>query len=90
MSKIFMDALTPNVVRTSESTIVRVSAPSPTLFNIILTDVTGKKVFSTRYNAQEGYNNITIPSSAYNNAAGTYFIYVQAGDFRQTERLIVQ
>lgn len=89
-SKIFMDALTPNVVRKSESTIVRVFVPSPTLFNVILTDVTGKKVFSTRYNAQEGYNSIIIPSSVYNNAPGTYFIYVQAGDFRQTERLIVQ
>jgi hypothetical protein len=89
-SKIFMEALTPNVIRTSESTIVRVSVPSPTLFNIILTDVTGKKVFSTRYYAQDGYNSIAIPSSAYNNASGTYFIYIQSGDFRQTERLIVQ
>jgi len=88
-SKISMDALAPNVVRKTESTIVRVFVPSPKLFNIILTDVTGKKVFSTRYNAQEGNNYITIPSSAYNNA-GTYFIYVQGGEFRQTERLIVQ
>jgi hypothetical protein len=50
----------------------------------------GKKVFSTRYNAREGYNKITIPASAYNKGAGTYFINVQGGDFSQTERLIVQ
>jgi hypothetical protein len=60
------------------------------LFHIILTDGTGKKVFSTSYKAQEGYNSIAIPSSAYTNAAGTYFIHAQGGDFRQTERLIVQ
>jgi hypothetical protein len=60
------------------------------LIQVILTDRTGKKLFSTKYNAQEGYNNITIPASAYNNTAGTYFIYVQGGDFHQTERLIVQ
>ena len=89
-SKISLDALSPNVVRKSESTSIRVYVPIPTLFHIILTDGAGKKVFSTRYSAQEGYNNITIPASAYNNAAGTYFIYVQGGDFRQTERLIVQ
>jgi hypothetical protein len=89
-SKISMDALSPNFVRKSESTSVRVYVPYPTLFHIILTDGAGKKVFSTRYNAQEGYNNIAMPSSAYNNAAGTYFIYVQGGDFHQTERFIVQ
>ena len=89
-SKISLDALSPNVVRKSESTSIRVYVPIPTLFQIILTDGTGKKVFSTKYSAQEGYNSITIPASAYINAAGTYFIYVQGGDFRQTERLIVQ
>jgi hypothetical protein len=89
-SKISMDALAPNVVRKSESTYVRVTVPSATLFHIILTDATEKKVFSTRYNAQEGYNNIAIPASAYNKGAGTYFINVQGGDFSQTERLIVQ
>lgn len=89
-SKISMDALAPNVVRKSESTYVRVTVPSATLFHIILTDATGKKVFSKTYNAQEGYNNIAIPASAYNKGTGTYFINVQGGDFSQTERLIVQ
>jgi len=89
-SKISMDALAPNVIRKSESTYVRVTVPSSTLFRIILTDATGKKVYSTTYNAQEGYNNIAIPASAYNKGVGTYFINVQGGDFSQTERLIVQ
>lgn len=89
-SKISMEALVPNVVKKSQSTSVRISVPSSTLFQIVLTDGLGKKVFSTRYYAQEGYNSINIPASAYNNAAGTYFLYVQGGDFRKTERLIVQ
>ena len=89
-SKISMYTLAPNVVRKSESTFVSLSVPRTTLFYISVTDGTGKKVYSTRYNAQEGNNKISIPASAYNKAAGTYFISVQAGEFRQTERLIVQ
>jgi hypothetical protein len=89
-SKISMGTLAPNVVRKSESTFVSVSVPSTTLVYISVTDGIGKKVYSTTYNAQEGNNKISIPASAYNKAVGTYFISVQAGDFRQTERLIVQ
>ena len=90
MPNIFMGAPIPNVVRKDESTSIKVFVPKATQLQILLTDASGKKVYSTQYNATTGFNNITVATSGYNLAAGTYFIYVQGGSIRQTERLIIQ
>jgi hypothetical protein len=90
MPKIFMGAPIPNVLKKDESTSLKVFVSSSTLFQILLTDGSGKKVFTTQYKATPGFNNISINTSGYNLASGTYFLYVQGGEIRQTERLIVQ
>jgi sucrose-6-phosphate hydrolase SacC (GH32 family) len=85
-----MGAPIPNVIKKDESTSLRIFVPNSTLFQILLTDASGKKVFTSKYMATAGFNNITLATSGYNLAAGTYFLYVQGGEIRQTERLIVQ
>jgi hypothetical protein len=89
-SKIFMEAPMPNLVKKDESTAFRIFTPSSTVFQILLTDASGKIVFTNQFKASSGFNRISIPSTAYNKAAGTYFLYVKGGMLRQTERLIVQ
>ena len=89
-SKIFMEAPSPNLVKKDQSTSFRIFTPSSTVFHILLTDASGKIVFTNQFKASSGYNRITIPSTAYNMSAGTYFLYVKGGTLRQTERLIVQ
>jgi hypothetical protein len=90
MPKIFMGAPIPNVLKKDQSTSLRVFVPSATMFQILLTDASGKKVFTTKYKANEGFNNITIATSGYNLATGTYFLYIQGGEIRQTERIMIQ
>jgi len=90
MPRIFIGAPTPNVVKKNESTSLMVFVPQSTLFHIMLTDGSGRKVYTTKYLATPGFNNIKIATSDCNLAAGNYFLYVQGGEMRQTERLIVQ
>jgi hypothetical protein len=88
--KIFIGKLIPNVIKRDESTSLTIFAPTPSLYQIMLTDALGRKLYSTHYKANSGFNSIPIKTASYHLGTGTYYLNIQAGENSQTERLVVQ
>jgi hypothetical protein len=86
-----MEAPVPSIVSNGGEVTVRLIAAKTMPLQIIVTDVSGKKVHTVRQQAVAGVNTIILQTSAFAKSKAVYFVTAQSGSsFSQTERILVQ
>jgi hypothetical protein len=86
----FMEAPVPGIVSRGGAVTMRLIAEAPMALQIVVTDAAGKKVHAARQQAAAGANTISLQTTAFARSTGIYYVTVQSGSFRQTERILVQ
>jgi Reeler domain len=86
----FMETFVPGIVTSGATVTARFVAAAPMSLQITITDAAGKRVHAIRQQAMAGANTISLPTTAFARSTGMYYVTVQSGSFRQTERILVQ
>ena len=73
---------------TTGSSFIMIKEPINTVAHIVVTDVTGKVVYTTQQQISNGAARIEVPAS-YISVKGMYMVQVTTGDQTTTEKLIV-
>jgi Reeler domain len=85
----FMEPPVPGIVSKGATVTTRLIAAEAMALQVVVTDAAGKKVYTARQQAVAGANTIIL-STAFARSSGIYYVTVQSGGFRQTERILVQ
>ncbi|MCB9046897.1 MAG: T9SS type A sorting domain-containing protein [Chitinophagales bacterium] len=78
-------ALAPNPTNGSSQLVIRSS--SREMAQVLVTDVTGKVVYTTQHQLNGDINTIEIPASAIK-VKGVYMVHLSAGNMNYTEKLV--
>jgi Reeler domain len=86
----YLEPLAPTITSKGATVTARFIAATTMSLQIVVTDASGKKVYTARQQAVAGANTLTLPTTAFARSTGIYYVTVQSGNFRQTERLVIQ
>jgi hypothetical protein len=85
-----METPVPNVIAKGDRVTARLIAAAPMPLQVMVTDATGRRMYAVTQQVMAGANVIQLPSTAFAGNSGLYYLTVQSGSFRQTERILMQ
>lgn len=86
----YMETPSPNLVNSGGIIKARFIAAQPMTLKITVIDAAGAMRYTTQQQVVSGANIISIPARQFAVSTGGYYLTVQSGQFKQTERIVVQ